>query len=81
MRQHLLEAEAHCNAQDRNIATLQRDVGALKKEIRQVRRVKSKTGKRGRSMYCLEKQRTSFQLWLRSICSKGKIKTHYNHCL
>ena len=37
MRQHLLEAEAHCNAQDRNIATLQWDVSAVEKEIRQVR--------------------------------------------
>ena len=37
MRQHLLEADAHCNAQDRKIAVLQRDVSYLKKEIRQVR--------------------------------------------
>lgn len=37
MRQYLLEADAHCNAQDRNIAALQRDVSSLKKEIRQVR--------------------------------------------
>ena len=30
-------ADAHCNAQDRNVAALQQDVSALKKEIRQVR--------------------------------------------
>lgn len=37
MRQHLVEAEAHCNAQDRNIMALQRDVKALQKENRQAR--------------------------------------------
>ena len=37
VRQSLLEAEAHCNAQDRNIVALQRDVKALQKEIRQAR--------------------------------------------
>ncbi|DBA67167.1 TPA: hypothetical protein ACH3X2_001485 [Trebouxia sp. C0005] len=37
MRQNLLEAEAHCNAQDRNIVALQRDVQVLKRENRQAR--------------------------------------------
>ena len=37
MRQHLSEAEAQCNAQDRNIVAVQRDVKALQKEVLQAR--------------------------------------------